>query len=183
MIIGLTGPNAAGKGEVAAWLVARGFTYHSLSDVLRDELTRRRLDPTRENLIAVGNELRAASGPGVLAAMIATKLTGRDAVDSIRNPAEVLVLRQQKGFRLVGVTAPLPLRFERAQARGRPGDGFSLAVFAAKEARENSPDPSRQQLAATFKMADHTLDNDGSLEDLHQKVERLLKSIGIQSQG
>jgi len=39
MIIGLTGKNASGKGEIARFLQERGFTFMSLSDVLRDELT------------------------------------------------------------------------------------------------------------------------------------------------
>ena len=97
MVIGLTGPNAAGKGEVAAWLVSRGYTYHSLSDVLREELERRSLPPTRENLIAVGNELRAAEGAGALVARIGARLTGSDVVDSIRNPSEVEALRRLPG--------------------------------------------------------------------------------------
>ena len=41
MIIGLTGKNAAGKGEVARFLQDKGFYYHSLSDVLREELKKR----------------------------------------------------------------------------------------------------------------------------------------------
>jgi len=177
IIIGITGPNAAGKGEVAACLVARGFAYHSLSDVLREDLELRSVPPTRENLIAIGNELRAAGGAGVLAERILPRLGARDVVDSIRNPSEVEVLRRLPGFRLVGVDAPLDVRFARAVSRGRPGDGPTLEEFRSKEARENSPDPSRQQLARTFAMADHTLSNEATLETLHQRVERLLGGI------
>ncbi|HET9481329.1 MAG TPA: AAA family ATPase [Candidatus Polarisedimenticolia bacterium] len=180
-LIGLTGPNAAGKGEVAACLAARGFVYHSLSDVLRDELRRAGLPPTRENLIAVGNELRAAHGPGVLAEKILERLTGRDVVDSIRNPAEVEVLRRVAGFVLIGVDAPLQERFRRAVSRGRPGDGPTLDEFREKEARENSPDVNRQQLARTFAMADRTLMNEGSLDDLHRRVEDLLLTLAERS--
>jgi dephospho-CoA kinase len=177
MIIGITGPNAAGKGEVAAYLVGKGFAYHSLSDVLREELVRRGVAPTRENLIAIGNELRAAAGPGVLADRIRPRIDAKDVVDSIRNPAEVEVLRRLAGFVLIGVDAPLEVRFSRAVARGRAGDGPTLEEFRAREARENSPDPSRQQLARTFAMADHTVSNEGSLEDLHHRVEGLLRRI------
>ncbi|HEY3176214.1 MAG TPA: hypothetical protein VGK94_10720 [Candidatus Polarisedimenticolia bacterium] len=174
MIIGLTGPNAAGKGEVAAYLATRGFAYHSLSDVLREELDRRGIPPTRENLIAVGNELRATSGFGVLAEMILPRLGRRDVVDSIRNRSEVEVLRALPGFTLLGVNAPIEVRFARARARNRPGDGMTLGEFQAKEARENSPDPSRQQLALTFALADHTVSNEGTLADLHRRVDEFL---------
>jgi len=174
LIIGLTGPNAAGKGEVAARLVSRGFTYHSLSDVLRDELLEAGREPSRDNLIEAGNALRAAGGAGVLAERVRRRLGGRDLVDSIRNPAEVEVLRGEAGFVLIGVEAPVEVRFARARRRGRPGDGPTLADFEAREARENSADPSRQQLARTFAMADHTLINDGTLEELHRKVDGLV---------
>jgi dephospho-CoA kinase len=177
MIIGLTGPNAAGKGEVASCLKAKGFAYHSLSDVLREDLEREGLAPTRENLIARGNELRRASGPGVLAERILTRLSGRDVVDSIRNPSEVEVLRRRPGFILIGIDAPLEVRFGRAVARGRAGDGPTLEEFREREARENSPDPARQQLARTFAMADRTLANDGSLDDLRARLDALLRQI------
>ena len=175
MIIGLTGPNAAGKGEVAAYLVSRGFAYHSLSDVLRDELGRRGIPATRENLISLGNELRASGGAGVLAEMIRGRLGRRDVVDSIRNPSEVESLRRLPGFTLLGVDAPIEVRFARATRRGRPGDGVTLEEFQAKEARENSADPARQQLALTFSLADHRVTNEATLADLHRRVEEFLQ--------
>lgn len=181
MIIGLTGPNAAGTGEAAAYLISRGFAYHSLSDVLREELERRGVPPTRENLIAVGNELRQAGGAGVLAERIRPRLGRHDLVDSIRNPAEVAVLRLIPGFILLGIDAVLETRFRRAVARARPGDGLTLEEFRAREAKENSPDPSRQQLAATFALADHTIRNDGTLADLHRHVEGFLGELETQA--
>ena len=39
-LIGLTGTNGAGKGEVAAYLMKKGYAYVSLSDEIRDELRR-----------------------------------------------------------------------------------------------------------------------------------------------
>ena len=177
MIIGLTGPNAAGKGEVAAHLMSLGFAYHSLSDVLREEMEKRRLPSTRENLIALGNELRAAGGAGVLAEKIRERLDARDVVDSIRNPVEVEVLRGMRGFILIGVDAPIEIRFARAQKRARPGDGLTIEEFREKEARENSPDRARQQLAATFALADHTVGNGGSIEELRGNVDAVLRRL------
>ena len=74
MIVGLTGPNAAGKGEAARFLMERGFAYHSLSDVVREEATARGLDHSRENLIRVGNELRASFGAGLSTMLVMRKL-------------------------------------------------------------------------------------------------------------
>jgi dCMP deaminase len=91
MIIGLTGKNASGKGEVAAFLKEGGFQFYSLSDVLREELANRKLPVSRDQLIEVGNELRKSHGPGVLATKILSKLEidKTDVIDSFRNPREV----------------------------------------------------------------------------------------------
>ncbi len=62
MILGLAGLNGAGKGEVVRFLEARSFYAHSLSDVIRDELQTRGLEPVRERMIEVGNEIRGAEG-------------------------------------------------------------------------------------------------------------------------
>ena len=177
LIIGLTGPNAAGKGEVAAALLRLGFNYHSLSDVVREEARRRGLPPTRENLIRLGNNLRRRLGPGVLARRVARRLRGRDVVDSIRNPSEVEVLRGKRGFVLLGVDAPRRLRYLRSLRRGRPGDATSFREFVDKERRENSRRGSAQQLSRTLALADLKLTNDSSLRALETRVRRVMAAL------
>lgn len=169
-VVGLTGPNAAGKGEVARYLQELGFAYFSLSDVVREEATQRGLDHSRENLIRTGNDLRALHGVGVLADRVVARLAGRGIVDSIRSPGEVEVLRRVSGFVLLGVDAPIALRFERSSRRGRLGDGSTLEEFARKETLENTTDPAAQQLRATFELADLVVENSGTLEELRVRV-------------
>jgi dephospho-CoA kinase len=60
MIVGISGLNGAGKGEAVGYLKARSFYAHSLSDVIRDELSERGLEPTRERMIEVGTEIRSS---------------------------------------------------------------------------------------------------------------------------
>jgi len=179
MVIGLTGPNASGKGEVARYLEAHGYVYHSLSDVVREEAALRELDPLRENLIKIGNELRTQHGPSVLAERVRTKLTGKDIVDSIRNPSEVMEMRKEKDFFLLAVDAPVRLRFERAIGRGRIGDGITLNEFIEKEERENSLDPAAQQLRECMKFADRIIINDGTLDELHRKIDEILSLLPL----
>jgi dephospho-CoA kinase len=96
-------------------------------------------------------------------------------VDSIRNPAEVEVLRRLPGFLLLGVTAVPEIRFERARQRQGRGDAVaSLRSFLDKEAEENTADPTAQQLSAPFALADHLIGNDGSIDDLHQDIRKLV---------
>ena len=178
LVLGVTGPNAAGKGEVSEFLRNWGFAVHSLSDIVREEAAARGLPPEREHLIRTGTLLREQGGPGVLAERLLPRLAGWDVVDSIRNPAEVEVLRKLPGFVLLGVEAPAELRFARSRRRARPGDPGSFAEFAAREREENSTNPAGQQLLATFALADRVVDNDGDLDGLHLKIDALLHSLG-----
>jgi dephospho-CoA kinase len=176
-VIGLTGPNASGKGEVAKLLAEAGFTLHSLSDIVRESAAERSLEMSRDNLIAVGVRLRVEEGPGVLAARILPRLEGRAVVDSIRGPAEVARLRTLPRFILLGIDAPVNVRFERAVKRGRLGDGATLEEFIRKEERENSEAETGQQLRRTLALADRVIRNDGTLDDLRASIDKALTEI------
>jgi dephospho-CoA kinase len=177
--IGLTGPNASGKGEVALFLAEKGFTLHSLSDIVREEAAARGLDHSRDNLIKTGTELRAKFGDGVLAERILGRLTERSVVDSIRNPGEIRALRGRGGFHLLGIDAPVALRFERSRLRGRHGDGGTLEEFSRKEALERADRGPGQQLDVCLSMADVLVQNDASLPDLRHRVAEVLSRLGI----
>ncbi len=177
-MIGLTGPNASGKGEVARHLKSRGFGVHSLSDVVRDEAARRGLPPEREHLIEIGNALRREAGAGGLAERTLARLEDRAVVDSIRNPAEVGVLRDAlPRFVLFGVRAPHETRFKRSLSRARPGDPITPEAFVERERQENASDPAAQQLDETFRLADHVVDNHGDLDELRAAVDALLERL------
>jgi dephospho-CoA kinase len=179
-VLGLTGPNAAGKGEVAAYLGRLGFRLHSLSDTVREEAAARGLPPEREHLITTGNRLRREGGAGELARRILGRLGDRDVVDSIRNPAEVEVLRSLPHFLLLGVRASLKCRFRRSLERARPGDPATLEEFRERERQENSTDPDAQQLEETMKLADRVLSNDGDLAQLQRAVDGVVGGAGRQ---
>lgn len=180
MIIGLTGKNGGGKGEVAKFLVERGFHALSLSDVIREEAGRLGKPVTRETLVELGNELRKAGGAGVLAERIFARLDPEKnyVIDSIRNPAEVQVFRRRRDFCLIHVPAPQRLRFERLRLRARENDPRTFEEFLALEAKEaSSPDSSSQQLDSTVSLANITLENGGPLRELHEKAKRLLLDL------
>jgi len=179
MIIGLTGANASGKGEAASYLKSKSFEYYSLSDILREEADVRRIEPSRENLIKLGNELREKNGPSVLADAVVKKIKNKNnyVIDSIRNPFEIKVLRKLKGFILVGVDAPLKIRFKRAISRNRPGDSETLEEFVEKERRENIANSTNQQLENCLRLADVLIINNSSLKDFHKKIDEKIAEI------
>ncbi|MBI4430390.1 MAG: AAA family ATPase [Candidatus Omnitrophica bacterium] len=180
MIIGLTGKNGSGKGEVASFLTEHGFHYFSLSDEIRESLTERGEPITRESLIAEGNRLRLEYGAGVLANRILAKLepNKRYVIDSIRHPEEAAALMKRRDFALLRVTAPQEVRFQRVRARRREGDPSSLRDFIAVEDREaRSEIEADQQLIATEELAKKEIKNDGPIAELHQKVKNLIMEL------
>jgi len=182
-IIGLTGRNAAGKGTIAGLLIERKFIYHSLSDTLRDELNKQKMEESRDNLILIGNKLRTQGGPGVLADLMVKKLSTLDnhIVDSIRNPSEVHSLRRdysEHKFILISIDADPKVRFDRLMQRDRKGDSKSWEQFLEQELlEENSDDPNKQQLFNTIKEADFNIDNSGNLVDLEDKLSLILGKL------
>jgi dCMP deaminase len=179
MLIGLTGRNAAGKGEAARYLQTKSFYYYSLSNVIRDEIRVRGEEPTRERLIIVGNELRQKYGANVLAERILARVEDDKhyVIDSIRNPAEVDAFRAAKHFKLIRIDAPPEIRFQRIISRRRESDPKTFEEFVELENREAEGDDTSQNLVKVELMADHTLTNDGALETLYAQIDNLLPKL------
>jgi dCMP deaminase len=179
MILGLSGTNGAGKGEVLRFLEERSFYPFSLSDVIRRELAAQGLEESRERMIETGNAIRRAHGAGGLAVRLADQLSPdrNYVIDSIRHPAEVEVLRgRTPHFQLIWVDAPEEIRLSRIVERARPGDPQTLEELQRLEGRElGGDDPNAQQLLAVRDLADFHIDNAGDLEALHTEVQTLLE--------
>ncbi len=182
IIIGLTGRNASGKTTAAQVLATKGFNAVSLSDAIREEAKRRGLSDVRENLIALGNELRERHGPAALAELTVARMQAdrNYAVDSIRHPAEVAVLRKAGSFSLFHIFAPLEARFARAQIRSRAGDAGTLQDFILQEEREfASSNSAAQQLLETERLANRVIENHGTLDEFSEKLGTALRELEV----
>jgi len=171
-IVGITGKNASGKGVAAEALMGAGYAYRSLSDALRIEAEKLGVSHSREDLIRLGQSLRKKEGPGVLAARTAAAFDaqGLYVVDSIRNPVEIDILKASGHFILLGIDAPIALRYERAMKRGRNESAQTLEQFQKMEERECSNDELGQQLNKCLERVDFLLQNDTSVTELAQTV-------------
>jgi dephospho-CoA kinase len=69
------------------------------------------------------------------------------------------------------------LCFKRLLERNRVGDAKTLEAFKQQEQRENLNNTTNQQLDETFKLAEKVIVNDGTLEELHKKVDDLLLQL------
>ena len=180
MIIGLSGKNCSGKDTVANYLVSKGFISLSLSDAIRDDLKLQGKPLTRENLIAQGNFIRKKFGENELAKRIMRKIdrSKNYVIVSIRNPNEAFELASYSNFYLVDVSSDQNMRFERMKSRLRESDPITFEKFCELEAQESSnPDPASQQLDKVSKLANFSIENNSSLNDLHSKIDSLLNLI------
>lgn len=176
LVIGLVGKISAGKGAIAEHLADRyDASVYRFSDVLKDLLQRLHLPDTRENLQNLGVVLRGAFGDGVLATALGEDIKKDEAevivVDGIRYENEVRMLRGFENNVLIFVTAPVEVRYKRATGRGTRGEkGLSLKEFKKLDNRET------ERLIDTIgKKADIRIENTGSLKELYEKVDRVVR--------
>ena len=168
---------------VADYLQKKSFYFYSLSDVIREELTSKGTEITRDALIKEGNNLRQKYGSSVLAVKTTAKLqTDKNyIIDSIRNPAEVNELKKLTRFVLLKIFSAPENRFERMKERNREGDPKTLKEFLRVEELEASNQNSaKQQLTACMKLADKTIVNDDQPENLYKKVDQLLQELQVE---
>ncbi len=178
MIVGLTGNIGGGKGTVAGFLKEKGFSFFSLSDELREVLREKGVEITRENLRKKGNRVRKEEGGDILAKRVKKKIEKQQCVkaiiDSIRNPAEIELLKSLPGFFLISVTASPEKRFERIKKRNRESDSVTWEEFIETDKKHSEEDEKGQQEKKCMAMADYTLLNNGTKEDLRENLEKII---------
>jgi len=181
MYIGMTGPIASGKGEVIKLLEEKGYKYISLSDIVREECDKRGLERVRLNLQNTGDSLRKEFGAGVLGMKVREKVLAEPdtdwVIDGVRNPAEVEELRKMDGFHLIAVTANRDILMERVLSRAREDDQNTteeeILARIKRDWGEGEP-PEGQQVGKCVEMADFTILNEGTLEELHEQFEEIM---------
>lgn len=181
--IGLTGRMASGKGEVVKLLEEKGYNYISLSDIVREEARREGTTVNREHMQNIGNRLRQNGGAGVLGRMVKEKILASEisrwVIDGIRNPAEVRELRLLEGFLLMGVEADISVILERMKERNRDTDRMPEDELRKRLDREwGSGEPENgQQVGPCMKLADITIINNTSLDELSLQITNILNNL------
>lgn len=185
-VIGLTGTIGSGK-EVVREILEKNTNSYSvvLSSLLKeDALKKQGIQVTREIRQNLGNELRKQYGTEILAKIAVSFMQNNKdflIIDGIRNPGEVDFLREKFGeeFKLIAVDSPQQLRFERMNGRNREGDPAIWEEFVRLDERDQGKDEPEygQQVKKCIEMADVLIQNDGSLEELQQKVLDSIKQL------
>lgn len=182
IIIGITGTLGAGKGTVVEYLVKnKSFKHFSARNFLIEEIEKRGLENNRDSMVNVANNLREKFGPGYIAEELfkrASESNDNAVIESLRTIGEIETLRKKGSFTLLAVDADSKIRYMRISTRGTSTDNVSFEKFLADEQREmESTDPNKQNLSQCIERADFVINNNGSLEELNEKIEKILQII------
>lgn len=181
MIIGVTGTIGAGKGTVVEYLLERrGFRHYSVRDFLTFKIQERNLTPDRSAMRDIANEIRKEHGPAYIVEQLFDQAVadGKDAlIESIRTIGEAEFLKS-KGALILAVDADRKLRYDRIVSRGLSTDHVDFDTWVLQEERElASTDPWDMNVIKVMQMADARIENDGTLEELHARVDDALAKL------
>jgi dephospho-CoA kinase len=202
MVVGVTGRNGAGKGAVVEFLSKFcGFRHFSARAYIAETLASEGLEPTRKNLRRKGNALREAFGRSHVADALLERMleatsgkTSLSVLESVRHPDEVASLRDKaavgertnagsengEGFQflLLAVSTRPRTRYERMVLRKSPTDaGLDYATFLLDDALEENGEGGNASLRATLALADMTITNNGTIEDLRRRLRGVLGGL------
>jgi len=180
LMLGLIGSNGAGKSTACTFFKNKGFRVFSLSNVIREICDQTGLEKTRENLIATANQLKQTEGDGVLAkkALDFTKADTTTPIvfDSIRNESECQILREN-GVTLIGIDAPIEIRWKRTQSRNDTTDNVDFETFKRFDDIEMSGKSTGQNIQKALDYCTYRLVNDRDEHSLHVQLDEILTHL------
>lgn len=181
-IIVIVGPIASGKGTVIDYLKEHGYVKFSLSDEIRSDFQKKNPYnvPTRVALQDLGDEMRKKDGNDYWARRIGEKIKTinkiKIVIDSVRNPAEVVWFKKNLNAKIIAVDCDTTTSIKRAISRARDIDPTinldELKKVIERDLGINQPEYG-QQVRKCIELADVIITNNGSLQELQEKLAQL----------
>jgi len=177
VVIGVAGMPGAGKSILEEAAQKMGYAIVAMGDEIREEAKKRKLEPTPENLGKIMLMLRKEEGSVVVARRCIPKVKNAKenvvVIDGIRSLEEANEFRRHfPNFTLVAIHASPETRFQRLFQRKRSDDPEGWETFMERDLRELSVG-----LGDAIATADHMIINEGTKEQLKEKVREVLKSV------
>ncbi len=184
-LIAIAGMPGSGKGTLTDYLQnERQFPVVHFGNMLYEEVQRRGLDNIKDEKF-VREDMRKQEGKEVLAKRAADKAdellkNGAPAIvlDGLYSWSEYKYLANKYGDRLllIAVAAPRHLRYERALGR----DEAHRKYTSAKQIRERDyAEIENLEKGGPIAFADYTIVNDGTPKQLLEKLDVVLKNLGL----
>ncbi|MEM4389340.1 MAG: hypothetical protein QXG98_01620 [Candidatus Micrarchaeia archaeon] len=178
-VIGVVGRRGSGKGVLAEVAKRMGLPVFEMSDVVVKRMLKTKIIIDNRSLRLFADRLRKRFGAGFVARRTIERIKREvgeaeaAVVVGIRSPAEVREFRKAfSNFKLIAVTAPLPLRWARVRRRRRPEDARDFGEFIWAERVEES-----WGLGKALQSADIKITNAGSKQAFRKKARKLLMML------
>ncbi len=98
-------------------------------------------------------------------------------IESLRTVAEVQFIQEEGGI-VLGIDAPPEIRFARVIKRASETDHVTFQEWVEQEKKEMNPDePTKQDIFGALNLSDTRIKNDGTIEELHWKLDQFLTSF------
>jgi dephospho-CoA kinase len=177
VIVGVTGMPGAGKGAFRRVVQRMGYPLVIMGDEVREEVKRRNLEPTPENLGKIMLQLREVEGQAAIAKRCISKVKSAEervvVVDGIRSLHEMREFKKHfPNFTLVALHTSPKTRYQRLSRRRRSDDPDTWETFMQRDRRELDIG-----LGAVIATADYMIVNEGTLSQLREKVRQVLKEV------
>lgn len=185
MLIGITGTNGSGKGAVVEYLIAaKRYSHFSGRSVILEEIQKQGIVPKRSNFRDVANNLRKEHGPAYIMERLYAMAEGEENVvlESVRTIGEAEFLKS-KGAKILAVDAKKETRYERVLSMNHDEVPLSFQDFQLMEDREmSSSEPWDMNVFGVMQLADAHIENDGTLDELHDQVDRALGQLAVEKE-
>lgn len=174
-VVSIVGLPGAGKSEVSRVFEQNGFVRVRFGDLTDEEMKKRGLEANEANERRTRELLRREHGMAAYALLslprIDAALSGDHVVvDGLYSWEEFLLLRQRYGpdFCLVAVWASPATRYRRLAVRRERG------LTPAQAAERDKAELENLNKGGPIAIADFTITNEGSLEALRRKAEKVM---------
>ena len=177
VVVGIAGMPGAGKGIFRRTMVSMGYPVVNMGDEVRAEVKRRKLQPTANNLGKTMLNLRELEGQAAIAKRCIPKVEHHTqrlvVIDGIRSLVEVDEFKKKfTHFILVAIHASPETRYQRLFRRRRSDDPPDWKTFMERDLRELGIG-----MGSVISVADYMIVNEGSIEQLKQKIMRLMREV------
>lgn len=186
IIVCIVGMPGAGKSEVADELVKEGFAFLRFGQITLDKVMEQGMEINGENERKVREELRRQYGMGAFATLNIPKIEeaikrSDVVVDGLYSWSEYKILKEKYdgAMFVLAVFAPPELRYARLEHRSTENDVEQrFRSFSKKEAVERDyTEIENIEKGGPIAMADFTIINAGTLEELKQRTCEVLTEI------
>ncbi|MBY8991014.1 MAG: AAA family ATPase [Candidatus Lokiarchaeota archaeon] len=148
----------------------------TMGDIIRNEVKKRNLEPSRNNVGKMAKELRENEGPAIVAEkcveLIKLKKEEIIFVDGVRSLFEVNVFRKYWKFPIIAIVVNEKKRFKWLFERGRSDDPRNIDDLKERDQRET-----QFGLEEVINKADFFIENNSSVEELKKKTRKIILEI------